>query len=87
MRETVTSLERADAILVGLCVEHVLERHQPEPPRTVAVRLAVKREPVPSRRRHTTPRAEFRGGVPPIYSMVYFDNSSAHPPRSAVTSG
>ena len=47
MGETVTALERVDAILVGLCVEHVLERHKPAPPRTVAM----KRAPQPSRRR------------------------------------
>jgi hypothetical protein len=31
MRETVNALERVDAILVGLCVEHVLERHKSAP--------------------------------------------------------
>jgi hypothetical protein len=51
MRETVTALERVDAILVGLCVEHVLERHKPAPPRTVAL----KRPPLPTRRRQPEP--------------------------------
>lgn len=51
MRETVTALERVDAILVGLCVEHVLERHKATPPRTVAV----KRAPLPTHRRHPEP--------------------------------
>ena len=51
MRETVTALERVDAILVGLCVEHVLERHKPAPPRTVAL----KAPPLPARRRQPEP--------------------------------
>jgi hypothetical protein len=51
MRETVTALERVDAILVGLCVEHVLERHRPTPPRTVALKPA----PLPTRRRQPEP--------------------------------
>jgi predicted butyrate kinase (DUF1464 family) len=51
MRETVTALERVDAILVGLCVEHVLERHKPAPPRTVALKPA----PLPTRRRQPEP--------------------------------
>ncbi|BFG76419.1 hypothetical protein PTKU46_44520 [Paraburkholderia terrae] len=51
MRETVTALERVDAILVGLCVEHVLERHKPTPPRTVALKPA----PLPTRRRQPEP--------------------------------
>ncbi|MBN3757062.1 hypothetical protein G3N95_29260 [Paraburkholderia sp. Tr-20389] len=51
MRETVTALERVDAILVGLCVEHVLERHKAVPPRTVAL----KRAPPQTRRRQPEP--------------------------------
>ncbi|MBN3763834.1 hypothetical protein [Burkholderia sp. Ac-20365] len=51
MRETVTALERVDAILVGLCVEHVLERHKPAPPRTVTLKPA----PLPARRRQPEP--------------------------------
>jgi hypothetical protein len=54
MRETVTALERVDAILVGLSVEHVLERHKPTPPRTVAI----KRAAPPARRLHAKPQPE-----------------------------
>ncbi|WP_109480531.1 hypothetical protein [Paraburkholderia sp. C35] len=51
MRETVTALERVDAILVGLCVEHVLERHKPAAPRTVALKAPAP----PTRRRLPEP--------------------------------
>jgi hypothetical protein len=48
MREAVTALERVDAILVGLCVEHVLDRHKPAAPRVVTLRSdARRREPEP----------------------------------------
>ena len=49
MGETVTALERVDAILVGLCVEHVLERHKTTQPRASAGKRAAphsrKRQP------------------------------------------
>jgi hypothetical protein len=38
MREAVTALERVDAILVSLCVEHVLERHKLAPARLAPAR-------------------------------------------------
>jgi len=43
MRETVTALEQVDAILVGLCVEHVLERHALATPRSQSLEHAVDR--------------------------------------------
>lgn len=55
MRETVTALERVDAILVGLCVEHVLERHKPTPPRVVTLRSDTRSKPASARRRQAEP--------------------------------
>jgi len=55
MRETVTALERVDAILVGLCVEHVLERHKPATPRIVALRSDTRCKPQPARGRQPEP--------------------------------